>query len=145
MPSVREDALQALFSAIQSAAPEGARVVRNETQNLEVPAAGLINMRDGDPGEPEVTLSPVRYWFRHRVEILIIASGITGPARASATDTLVENINTAIEADPYLGGAAEYAEAEAPTSDDVNAEAGEPKRGVILPIIIEYETSSPAG
>lgn len=145
MPSVREAALQALFSAIQSAAPVGARVVRNETQHLEVPAAGLINMRDGNPGDPEATLSPVRYWFRHRVEIVIVVSGTNGPARAAATDTLIEAIADQLAADPYLGGAAEYAEAEPPVSEDANAEAGEPKRGIILPIIVEYETSSPAG
>lgn len=143
--SVRETALQALLSAVTAAAPAGATVSRNETLNLEAPAAGLIIMRDGDPGEPEVTLSPNRYWFRHRVEILIIVAGVTGPVRAAATDTLIETINAAIAADPYLGGAAEYTEVEAPTSDDVNAEAGEPKRGIILPVIVEYESTTPAG
>ena len=34
-----------------------------------VPAEGLLILRDGEPGEPEVPLSPFAYHYQHRAEI----------------------------------------------------------------------------
>jgi len=33
-----------------------------------IPATGLIILRDGEPGKPEVTLSSLTYFFEHRAE-----------------------------------------------------------------------------
>ena len=50
-----------------------------------VPSAGLLILRDGEPGEPEVTLSPLRYHYQHRAEIEAVVQGAT---RDAAFDTL---------------------------------------------------------
>ena len=34
-----------------------------------MPSAGLLILRDGDPGDPEVTLSPLRHHSQHRAKI----------------------------------------------------------------------------
>ena len=66
--SKREDVLTALFAAL--AGVGGATVARNLALPTRIPAAGLVIMRDGTPGEPEVSLSPLpittntRQWSR---------------------------------------------------------------------------------
>lgn len=60
MPSTRETILTALVARL-SALP--ATTLRGEVLPERIPAAGLLILRDGDPGEPEVTLSPLRYHY----------------------------------------------------------------------------------
>lgn len=67
-----------------------------------IPAAGLIILRDGPPGEPEVTLSPVRYHYQHRAELEVVVQA--GSGRASAFDGLIAAIGAAHKADRTLGG-----------------------------------------
>ena len=56
MPSKREQVLAALFARLD--AELSATVRRNEALPERVPAEGLVILRDGDPGEPDVTLNP---------------------------------------------------------------------------------------
>ena len=58
MPTQRETILAALHARL-SALP--ATALRGEVLPERVPAGGLLILRDGEPGEPEVTLSPLRY------------------------------------------------------------------------------------
>lgn len=58
MPTTRETILAALHARLQSLA---AKVLRDEVPPERIPPAELIILRDGQPGEPEVTLSPLRY------------------------------------------------------------------------------------
>jgi len=58
MPTTRETILAALFARLQSLA---ATVLRDEVLPGRIQPAGLIIPRNGQPGEPEVTLSPLRY------------------------------------------------------------------------------------
>ena len=55
MPSTRETILSALHALLQT---QAAPVLRGEVLPERVPAAGLLILRDGDQGEPAVTLSP---------------------------------------------------------------------------------------
>ena len=69
MPTTRETVLAALFGRLQ---PLAATVLRDEVLPERIPSAGLIILRDGQPGEPEVTLSPLRYHYQHRAELEVI-------------------------------------------------------------------------
>ena len=60
MTTTREQALAGLFLCLKDNVPD-AEVLRNAPLPTKVPDAGLIIVRDGDVGEPEVTLSPTRY------------------------------------------------------------------------------------
>ncbi|MBW6496492.1 MAG: hypothetical protein K0B16_18440, partial [Burkholderiaceae bacterium] len=60
MPTPRETILAALYARL-SALP--ATALRGEVLPERVPAAGLLILRDGEPGAPEVTLSPLRYHY----------------------------------------------------------------------------------
>ena len=98
MPTPRETVLAALHARL-SALPVTA--LRGEVLPERVPAEGLLILRDGEPGEPEVTLSPLRYHYQHRAEIEAV---VQGAARDTAFDTLCASIGTAISADRTLGG-----------------------------------------
>jgi hypothetical protein len=66
VPTPRETILVALHARL-SALP--ATALRGDVLPERVPAAGLLILRDGEPGEPEVTLSPLRYHYQHRAEL----------------------------------------------------------------------------
>jgi hypothetical protein len=66
-----------------------------------VPTASILILRDGEPGEPEVTLSPLRYHYQHRAELEIVVEA--GSGRAGAFDDLITAIGTELEADRTLG------------------------------------------
>ena len=58
MPTTRKLVLTGSHARLQ---PLAALTLRDEVLPERIPAAGLIILRDGQPGEPEVTLSPLRY------------------------------------------------------------------------------------
>jgi hypothetical protein len=116
MPSPRETILTALHARL-SALP--ATVLRGEVLPERVPATGLLILRDGEPGEPEVTLSPLRYHFQHRAEIEAV---VQGAARDADFDTLCAGIGTTLAADRTLGGLCDWVEAEAPRPVDLPVE-----------------------
>lgn len=62
MTSQRETILAALRTRL-SALP--ATALRGDVLPERVPAEGVLILRDGEPGEPEVTLSPLAYHFQH--------------------------------------------------------------------------------
>jgi hypothetical protein len=72
MPTARETVLSALHARLQ---PVAALVLRDEVLPERIPATGLIILRDGQPGEPEVTLSPLRYHYQHRAELEVVVQG----------------------------------------------------------------------
>ncbi len=61
MATTRETILGALHALLQT---QTAPVLRGEALPERVSPAGLLILRDGDPGEPAVTLSPLRYHHR---------------------------------------------------------------------------------
>jgi hypothetical protein len=70
--------------AARAASALPATALRGDVLPERVPAAGLLILRDGEPGEPEVTLSPLRYHYQHRAEIEAV---VQGAARDAAFDT----------------------------------------------------------
>jgi hypothetical protein len=78
----RETILAALHARL-SALP--ATALRGEVLPERVPAEGLLILRDGEPGEPEVTLSPLAYHYQHPAEIEAV---VQGADRDATFDTL---------------------------------------------------------
>lgn len=68
MPTPRETILVALHARL-STLP--ATALRGDVLPERVPADGLLILRDGEPGEPEVTLSPLRYHYQHAAKMLV--------------------------------------------------------------------------
>jgi len=137
MPTLRETILAALHARLQTLP---ATSLRGEVLPERNPAAGLIILRDGDPGEPEVTMSPLRYHFEHKAELEVIVQGAN---RDVAFDTLVASIGDLIEADRTLGGLCEWIEAEAPRPVDLPIEGAASLKAGIVTIVLHYTTASP--
>jgi hypothetical protein len=116
MPTTRETVLSALHSLLGTLP---VTALRGEVLPERVPTAGLLILRDGEPGEPEVTLSPLRYHHQHWAEIEAV---VQGTGRDAAFDTLCAGIGTAIAADRSLGGLCDWVEAEAPRPVDLAVE-----------------------
>jgi NAD/NADP transhydrogenase alpha subunit len=138
MPTSRETILAALFARLQ---PLNALVLRDEVLPERIPPSGLIILRDGQPGEPEVTLSPMRYHYQHRAEIEVVVQAGTG--RASAFDSLIAAIGAALEADRTLGGLCDWAEPEAPASVDLPIEGAAALKAAVITVVLHYTTTGP--
>ena len=138
MPSVRETILAALHARLL---PLAALVLRDEVLPERIPAAGLIILRDGQPGEPEVTLSPLRYHYQHRAELEVVVQAPNG--RASAFDTLIAAIGTALETDRTLGGLCDWIEPEAPASVDLPIEGASALKAAIITVVLHFTTTGP--
>ena len=105
MPSMREQALSALFDRLQLIA--GGTVKRNEALPSSVPAGGLVILRDSDPGDPDVTLNPRTEFYSHRAEIETFVTQPTRGAGEAVLDALLTEIGTALAGDRSLSGLAE--------------------------------------
>ena len=138
MPTTRETVLTALHARLQ---PLAALTLRDEVLPERIPAAGLIILRDGQPGEPEVTLSPLRYHYQHRAELEVVVQAATH--RASAFDDLIAAIGAALETDRTLGGHCDWVEPEAPTSVDLPVEGAAALKAAVITLVLHYSTTGP--
>ena len=143
MPTPRETILQALLAVLQ--AVPGPAVLRGAILPERIPTGGLLVLRDGDPGTPDVTLSPLQYHFEHRAEVEVIVQGKTPADRDAAFDVLLAKLATAIITDRTLGGLCDWAEAEAPQPVDLPVEGAEALKAAIVPVILTYTTAAPLG
>ena len=139
MPTLRETILAALHSRL-SALP--CTALRGDVLPERVPTAGLLVLRDGEPGEPEVTLSPLRYHYQHRAEIEAVVQGTT---RDTAFDTLCASIGAAIAADRTLGGLCDWVEAEAPRPVDLAVEGAASLKAAVITVVLHYTVADPLG
>ena len=137
MSTPRENILTALHARLL-ALPAAA--LRGDVLPERVPAAGLLILRDGEPGEPEVTLSPLRYHYQHRAEIEAV---VQGAARDAAFDTLCASIGAALAADRTLAGLCDWVEAEAPRPVDLAVEGAANLKAAVIPVILHYSTAAP--
>jgi len=137
MPTPRENILTVLHVRL-SALP--ATALRGEVLPERVPAAGLLILHDGEPGEPGVTLSPLRYHYQHRADIEAV---VQGAARDAAFDILCSSIGAAIAADRTLGGLCDWIEAEAPRPVDLPIEGAAALKAAVITLVLHYTTTDP--
>ena len=141
--SRREAVLTALFQRL--ATLPSATVKRNEALPEKVPPGGLLIVRDGDPGEPEVTLSPATWIWNHLAQLEAFVAGANSEARDAALDTLLEAVGQVLADDRTLGGLCDWSEPQAPQPDDVTIEGAAPIRAARVPILLIYASSEPMG
>lgn len=141
MSSKREQVLQAVLALIAGALP-GAEVKRNLAKPERIPAGGLVIIHDGDPGEPEITLSPLTYLYTHRIPIEVAVHQPAAP-REQALDAILGQIGAAVAGDRTLGGLCDFLEAEAPATADVETTGALAGRWANAAIIAVYGTADP--
>ena len=137
MPSTRETILTALADLLRTV--PNVPVLRGEVLPERIPPGGLMILRDGNPGEPGVTLSPLMYHYHHRAELEVIVQ--TGEERDARFDRLIGRIGAALSADRTLRGLCDWVEAEAPEPVDLPVEGAATLKAAVVPIILHYATS----
>ena len=137
MPTPRETILTALADLLRTV--PHMPVLRGEVLPERIPPSGLMILRDGNPGEPGVTLSPLMYHYQHRAELEVIVQ--TGEDRDTRFDRLIGRIGAAISADRTLRGRCDWVEAEAPEPVDLPIEGAPSLKAAVVPIILHYATS----
>ena len=140
MPTLRETILAALHTRL-SALP--ATALRGDVLPERIPATGLIILRDGNPGEPEVTLSPLSYFYQHRAELEVVIQA--GSGRDALFDALTADIGAALAADRTLGGLCDWVEAEAPRPVDLPIEGAASLKAAVIPVVLHHSTADPLG
>lgn len=140
MTTKREQVLAAFYTLLTTVSG-GAVVLRNAVLPEKVPAAGLLILRDGRPGEPEVTLSPLCYHWQHRAEIEIFVRVNSGVE--SAFDTIAARIGNRIATDRTLGGRCDWIEPDAPEPVDLAIDGASQIRAAVLTVTLHYPSSDP--
>lgn len=135
--TIRETILAALFARLQAVL---ASSLRGETLPERIPTAGLLILRDGDPGDPEVTLSPLTYHYEHRAEVEAV---VQGASRNEAFDSLCASIGMALAADRTLGGLCDWVETEAPRPVDLPIEGAAALKAAVITVVLHYASPDP--
>lgn len=141
MASAAETALAALHTRLLSI--PGVTVERNAAVPTAASAGGLIILRDGSPGEPEVTMSPLAYEYWHRAEIELYVQKSNG--RDARFDAVKMAIGAALEADRTLSGVCNWVEAEAPEPSEISDPGAVPIKAATIVVTLVYLTLSPLG
>jgi hypothetical protein len=115
---------------------------KDSTKPNRVGAGGCVIGHPGEPGEPEIDLSPLTYNYAHRLWLEVIGpNGIGG----ADLDAMLVALGTAIAADPTLGGQCYFFSADAPDFNDRSTEAVASTNWATVPLLAEYSTQNPLG
>jgi hypothetical protein len=142
MTSRREQVLDAIKTLVAAALPN-ADVKRNLAKPERIPPGGLAIIRDGDPGEPEVILSPLIYVYTHRIPIELAAYETSSQTREQVLDGMLGAVGAAVVTNRTLGGLCDFIEAEAPATEDVETAGARPGRWADAAIVAVYGTTDP--
>lgn len=135
------DVLTALQTMIEAALP-GATVRGfggDDATPETIGNAGAATGYPGDPGEPDICLSPRSYTYDHEIEIDVAAAGTETGAPLTG---MLTAIGLAVTADRHLGGLCDWLEAKAPVLRD-RYDTGLTPNWATVPIIATYTTSDP--
>ena len=140
--SQRENAIGALF-AVLGELSLGATVKRNAALPERVSDQAMAILRDGEMGEPEVSLSPLTYHWQHQVAIELFVAEPDASARDARMDGLLVELATLIEADRTLNGVIEYAEIGPPKFDELAPDGTSGIKACLLPVVLHYSSTGP--
>ena len=143
--SQRENAIGALFAVLGqlSLDTSGTTVKRNAALPERVSDHAMAILRDGEMGEPEVSLSPLTYHWQHQVAIELFVADPDASTRDARMDGLLVELAVLIEADRTLGGVIEYADIGHPKFDELAPDGSSGIKACLLPVVLHYSSSSP--
>ena len=140
--SQRENAIGALF-AVLGQLSLGTMVKRNAALPERIADHAMAILRDGEMGEPEVSLSPLTYHWQHQVAIELFVADPDAAARDARMDGLLTELASLIEADRTLAGVVEYAEIGQPKFDELAPEGTSGIKACLLPVVLHYSSAGP--
>lgn len=144
-----EAALEALKVLLAPVADDisGGSVVRNPESELPADETErwVLSIRDGDTGEPEVSLSPPAYEYEHEAALALTVVKIGAADADTLFSSIVEKIGELLDADPTIGGAVDWAQLGTLNTDEVDQEVMAGFKAAIIPVRLLYTTTSPQG
>ena len=140
--SQRENAIGALF-AVLGQLSLGTTVKRNAALPERIADHAMAILRDGEMGEPEVSLSPLTYHWQHQVAIELFVADPDVSTRDARMDGLLTELATLIETDRTLAGVVEYAEIGQPKFDELAPEGTSGIKACLLPVVLHYSSAGP--
>lgn len=141
--SKREQVLQKLYGALTGLKSSTVKVYRNMDKPQKVTDGGIIILRDGESGEPDVMLSPLTYIYEHIASLEVMVQHPDTDKRAGILDGLLVAVGGIVNANRTLGGLAEWVEAQAPDFDEEPTEGAATVRAARVPVLIRFFTSDP--
>jgi hypothetical protein len=140
--SQRENAIGALF-AVLGQLSLGTMVKRNAALPERIADHAMAILRDGEMGEPEVSLSPLTYHWQHQVAIELFVADPDASTRDARMDGLLTELASLIEADRTLAGVVEYAEIAQPKFDELAPEGTGGIKACLLTVVLHYSSAGP--
>ena len=140
--SQRENAIGAFF-AVLGQLSLGTMVKRNAALPERIADHAMAILRDGEMGEPEVSLSPLTYHWQHQVAIELFVADPDASTRDARMDGLLVELAALIEADRTLAGVVDYAEIGQPKFDELAPEGTSGIKACLLPVILHYSSAGP--
>ena len=138
--SKREKVLNALFNKLSGLSD--IPVKRNDPLPQKIPSSGLVVLRDGKLGEPEVILSPPLFIYQHEAEVEVIVQALRPEERDAQLDSIMGQIGTLLKADTTLSGTVDYVYPKAPEFLEEVIEGAPTMKAAIIPIILEYASET---
>ena len=138
--SKREQILNALLERL-SALPD-VEVKRNAVLPVKIPDNGLVILRDGNIGEPDIILSPACYVFHHKAELEVVVQQADDADNDAKLDNILEAVGIILKDDVTLSGLIDYMHADPPEFIEQPVEGGLTIKGAIIPIVLEYISDS---
>lgn len=138
--SKREQILQALFERLKTL---DLPVKRNETLPQVIPETGIVMLRDGKQGEPEIILSPPICIFKHEAEVEVIVQAVKSEDRDKKLDGILEQIGGLLSSDVTLRGLTDYVYPKPPEILEEYIEGAPTMKAAVIPVVIEYSTTNP--
>ncbi len=140
--SQRENAVGALFDVLGQLSL-AATVKRTAALPERVSDQAMAILRDGEMGDPDVSLSPLMYHWQHQVAIELFVADPNAAARDARMDGLLTELAVLIESDRTLTGVVEYAEIGPPKFDELAPEGTSGIKTCLLPVVLHYSSSRP--
>lgn len=141
--SSAEGVLAAAFALLSAElSPLGVTVLRDEYLPQAIPPAGLVILRPGESGDPDICLNPRTEYYQHRaeVEIFTLAPIPPAPTKEETIYAIFSRIEAAVDRDPGLGGTAIFTRADILELETLDIEGAPEILAGTFDLVIEYET-----
>ena len=117
-------------------------VKRNEIAPQKIPASGLVIMRDGKQGVPEILRSPPICLFNHEAEVEVIVQAVKSEDRDKLLDELLEKIGELLSSDVNLTGLTDFIYPKSPEIIEEYIEGAPLIKAAIIPVVLQYSTTN---
>lgn len=142
--SKQRDVADAVLALVKRALPEcqcmGLEDGADRPKRID--PIGSVFVRDGDPGEPEIDLSPPTYHYEHRLPVELAAYKQSVPLR-TVLDRMAGSVGDAVLADRSLGGLVDWLDVTAATFAAINETGSQTQMGATFDVIAHYSTTNP--